>query len=51
MIRFRYDFSLLNALMDPWRLETHTFHFTVSEMTVTLQDTLVLMGLPCEGSR
>jgi hypothetical protein len=49
MTRFQYDFSLLGALMDHWRPETHTFHFTVGEMTVTLQDTLLLMGLPCEG--
>jgi hypothetical protein len=25
------------------------FHFTIGEMTVTLQDTSLLMGLPCEG--
>jgi hypothetical protein len=30
-------------------LEPHTFHFTVGEMTVPLQDTSLLMGLPCEG--
>jgi hypothetical protein len=49
MTRFQYDFSLLSALLDHWRPETHTFHFTVDEMTVTLQDTSLLMGLPCEG--
>jgi hypothetical protein len=49
MTRFQYDFSLLRALLDHWRLETHTFHFTISEMTMTLQDTSLLMGLPCEG--
>jgi hypothetical protein len=47
--RSQYDFSLLSALLDHWRPETHTFHFTVSEMTVTLQDMSLLMGLPCEG--
>jgi hypothetical protein len=36
MTRFQYDFSLLRALLDHWRLETHTFHFTISEMTMTL---------------
>jgi hypothetical protein len=25
------------------------FHFTVGKMTVTLQGTSLLMGLPCEG--
>ena len=47
--RFQFDFSLLCALLDHWRPETHTFHFTVGELTVTLQDTSLLMGLPCEG--
>jgi hypothetical protein len=49
MTRFQYDFSFLSALLDHWRPETHTFHFTVGEMTVTLQDTSLLMGLLCEG--
>jgi hypothetical protein len=49
MTRFQHDFSLLSTLLDHWRSETHTFHFTVSEMTVTLQDTSLLMGLPFEG--
>jgi hypothetical protein len=49
MTRFQHDFSLLSALLDHWRPEIHTFHFTVGEMTVTLQDTSLLMGLPCEG--
>jgi hypothetical protein len=49
MTRFPYDFSLLSALLVHWRPETHMFHFTVGEMTVTLQDTSLLMGLPCEG--
>jgi hypothetical protein len=49
MTRFQYDFSLLSALMDHWRPKTHTFHFTVGEMMVTLQDTSLLMGLPYEG--
>jgi hypothetical protein len=35
--------------MDHWRPETHTFHFTVGEVTVNLQDTSLLMDLPCEG--
>jgi hypothetical protein len=49
MTHFQYDFSLLSTLLDHWRPETHTFHFTVGKMTVTLQDTSLLMGLPCEG--
>jgi hypothetical protein len=49
MTQFQYDFSILSALLDHWRPETHTFHFTVSEMTLTLQDTPLLMGLLCAG--
>jgi hypothetical protein len=49
MTRFQYDFSLLNVLLNHWWPETHTFHFTVGEMTVTLQETSLLMGHPCEG--
>jgi hypothetical protein len=41
--------SLLGALLDHWRPETHIFHFTVGKMTMTLQGTSLLMGLPCEG--
>ena len=37
------------ALLDHWRPETHTFHLPVGEMTPTLQDVAMLMGLPCAG--
>jgi hypothetical protein len=39
MTRFRFDFSILSALLDHQRPETHTFHFTVGKLTPTLQDT------------
>ena len=41
--------SLLVALLDRWRPETHTFHLPVGEMTHTLQDVAMLLGLPCAG--
>ncbi|WVZ98765.1 hypothetical protein U9M48_044156 [Paspalum notatum var. saurae] len=47
--RFSYDFSLLAALVDRWRSETHTFHLTVGEMAPTLQDMSYLLGLPLRG--
>jgi len=47
--RFSYDFSLLAALVDRWRPETHTFHLPVGEMTPTLQDVALLLGLPLRG--
>ena len=46
---FNYDYSLLAALVDRWRPETHTFHLTVGEMAPTLQDVSYLLGLPLMG--
>lgn len=43
--QFILDASLLSALVDKWRSETHTFHFRWGEMTVTLQDVSLLTGL------
>ncbi|CAN6223127.1 unnamed protein product [Urochloa humidicola] len=47
--RFHFDMSLLAALLDRWRPETHTFHQPVGEMAPTLQDAALLLGLPCAG--
>ena len=44
-----YDHSLLTALVDRWRPETHTFHFRWGEMAPTLQDVSYLLGLPLAG--
>ncbi|KAJ3707687.1 hypothetical protein LUZ61_011392 [Rhynchospora tenuis] len=43
------DIALLKALVEFWRPETHTFHFPVGEMTVTLQDVKYLYGLRTVG--
>jgi hypothetical protein len=44
--RMQLDRSLLAALADRWRLETHTFHLPCGEMVPTLQDVSYLLGLP-----
>jgi hypothetical protein len=51
MTCFQFDFSLLSALLDHWRPETHTFYFTVGEITVTLQDTSLLWAFLVRASR
>ena len=45
----KLDRSLLTALVDRWRPETHTFHLTCGEMSPTLQDIAMLLGFPISG--
>lgn len=44
------DSELISALVERWHQETHTFHLPVGEMTVTLQDVAVLLGLRVDGN-
>ncbi|KAK4402862.1 Serine/threonine-protein phosphatase 7 long form [Sesamum angolense] len=44
------DTHLITALVERWRSETHTFHFSVGEATVTLQDISIIWALPIEGN-
>jgi hypothetical protein len=46
---FNFDTPLIAVFMDRWRPETHTFHFPVGEMTLSLEDAAMLGGLPCAG--
>ncbi len=39
-----YNAAALTALVDIWRLETHTFHLPCGELTVTLEDVAVTTG-------
>lgn len=43
------DNPLISALVERWRRETNTFHLTVGEMTVTLEDVAYLLGLAIDG--
>ncbi|XP_075650019.1 serine/threonine-protein phosphatase 7 long form homolog [Castanea sativa] len=43
------DHALITALVERWRLETHSFHLPYDEMTITLQDIEVIMGVPVHG--
>ena len=45
----KLDHALITAFVERWRLETHKFHLPHGEMTITLQDVEVIIGLPIEG--
>lgn len=43
------DISSITSLIERWRLKTNTFHFNFGEMTITLEDVYMLLGLPVSG--
>ena len=43
------DQALITALMERWWPKTHSFHLPHDEMTITLQDMEVIMGVPVDG--
>lgn len=42
--------SLLTALVDRWRPETHTFHLRCGELAPTLKDVSLITALPISGN-
>ncbi|XP_074326285.1 serine/threonine-protein phosphatase 7 long form homolog [Apium graveolens] len=44
------DWSLITALIERWRPETHTFHFPIGECMISLQDVSCLLGLRIDGA-
>ena len=45
----RIDWPLITCLVERWRLETHKFHVLVGDMTITLQDVALILGLRIDG--
>jgi Plant mobile domain len=45
----KIDKDLITAMVERWRRETHTFHFPIGEMTITLKNVSCLWALPING--
>ncbi|PKU61815.1 Serine/threonine-protein phosphatase 7 long form like [Dendrobium catenatum] len=45
----KLDHHLLTALVERWSPQTNTFHLAVGEMSITLQDVAMIMGLQIDG--
>ena len=45
----KLDHALITAFVEQWHPETYSFHLPHGEMTITLQDVEVIMGMPIKG--
>ncbi|MFQ6668533.1 hypothetical protein Gotur_034145 [Gossypium turneri] len=45
----KLDPKLINALIERWRPDTHTFYLPCGECTITLEDVNMQLGLPVDG--
>ena len=43
------DWPLITCLIERWQPETHTFHVPIEEMTITLQDVVIILSLRIDG--
>ncbi|QHN81523.1 uncharacterized protein DS421_20g687640 [Arachis hypogaea] len=41
--------ALVNVLIERWHPDTHTFHLSIGECAVTLEDVALILGLPTDG--
>jgi hypothetical protein len=44
-----FNATAITTMVDRWRPETHSFHLPCREMTVTLEDVAMILGLPIRG--
>ena len=49
VLNIDFDHALITTLVERWRSETHSFHLPHGEMTITLQDMEVIIGVPIDG--
>ncbi|KAG8481336.1 hypothetical protein CXB51_026289 [Gossypium anomalum] len=49
LVGYKLDHTLISALVERWRPETHIFHFSCDECTITLEDVALQLGLPMDG--
>lgn len=49
ILQVKINDPFICTVVERWRPETHTFHLPVGEMTVTLEDVAVFLGLPVDG--